>query len=79
MESWRSARLKERTVRMVKDLRQENPGDRTVISRVARQLGIGNESLGDWWGYRSFWSVPGWLRELPSTQFPLSPFNPSPL
>jgi transposase len=33
---------------MVKDLRQEDPGDRTVISRVARQLGIGDESLRAW-------------------------------
>jgi transposase len=42
------AELKERAVRMVKDLRQEDPGDRTVISRVARQLGIGDESLRAW-------------------------------
>jgi transposase-like protein len=40
--------LKERAVRMVKDLRQQDPGDRTVISRVARQLGIGDESLRAW-------------------------------
>jgi transposase-like protein len=33
---------------MVKDLRQQDPGDRTVISRVARQLGIGDESLRAW-------------------------------
>ena len=31
--------LKERAVRMVKDLRQQDPGDKAVISRVARQLG----------------------------------------
>ena len=35
-------------MRMVKDLRQQDPGDRTVISRVARQLGIGDESLRAW-------------------------------
>jgi transposase len=40
--------LKERAVRMVKDLRQQDSGDRTVISRVARQLGIGDESLRAW-------------------------------
>ena len=40
--------LKERAVRMVKDLRQQDPGDKTVISRVARQLGVGDESLRAW-------------------------------
>jgi transposase len=40
--------LKERAVRMVKDLRQQDPGDKAVISRVARQLGVGDESLGAW-------------------------------
>jgi len=40
--------LKERAVRMVKELRQQDPGDRAVISRVARQLGIGDESLRAW-------------------------------
>ena len=40
--------LKERAVRMVKELRQQDPGDRAVISRVARQLGVGDESLRAW-------------------------------
>ena len=33
---------------MVKDLRQQDPGDNAVISRVARQLGVGDESLRAW-------------------------------
>ncbi|MGO8824383.1 MAG: transposase [Acidimicrobiales bacterium] len=33
---------------MVKDLRQQDPGDKAVISRVARQLGVGDESLRAW-------------------------------
>jgi transposase len=40
--------LKERAVRMVKELRQQDPGDKAVISRVARQLGVGDESLRSW-------------------------------
>jgi transposase len=40
--------LKERAVRLVRELRLEDPGDHTVISRVARQLGIGSESLRLW-------------------------------
>ena len=40
--------LKERAVRLVKELRQQDPGDKSVISRVARQLGIGDESLRSW-------------------------------
>jgi transposase len=40
--------LKERAVRMVKDLRQQDPSDKAVISRVARQLGVGDESLRAW-------------------------------
>jgi transposase len=40
--------LKERAVRMVRELRQQDPGDRSVISRVARQLGVGDESLRSW-------------------------------
>jgi transposase len=42
------AELKERAVRMVLDLRQADPGDHGVIGRVARQLGVGNESLRLW-------------------------------
>jgi transposase len=37
--------LKERAVRMVLDLREQDPHDKTVISRVARQLEVGDESL----------------------------------
>jgi len=40
--------LKERAVRMVLDLREQDPHDKTVISRVARQLGVGDESLRAW-------------------------------
>jgi transposase len=40
--------LKERAVRMVIDLRQADPGDHGVIGRVARQLGVGTESLRLW-------------------------------
>lgn len=42
------AELKERAVRMVLELRREDPGDHGVINRVARQLGVGNESLRSW-------------------------------
>ena len=42
------AELKERAVRMVGELRQADPGDQGVISRVARQLGVGKESLRAW-------------------------------
>jgi transposase-like protein len=40
--------LKERAVRMVIDLQQADPRDKSVISRVARQLGVGHESLRQW-------------------------------
>ena len=40
--------LKERAVRMVREIRQQDPGDKAVISRVARQLGVGDESLRAW-------------------------------
>jgi transposase-like protein len=33
--------LKERAVRMIKELRQQDPGDKAVTLRVARQLGVG--------------------------------------
>ena len=33
---------------MVGELRREDPGDQAVISRVARQLGVGVESLRNW-------------------------------
>ncbi len=40
--------MKERSVRMVRDLQQADPNDKNVISRVARQLGVGTESLRTW-------------------------------
>ena len=40
--------LKERAVKMVQSLRREDPADNGVISRVARQLGVGVESLRQW-------------------------------
>jgi transposase len=40
--------LKERAVRMVQELRRADPGDTGVFSRVARQLGVGKESLRAW-------------------------------
>lgn len=40
--------LKERAVRMVTQLRREDPGDQGVINRVARQLDVGKESLRSW-------------------------------
>ena len=40
--------LKERGVRMVLDLQRADPQDKNVISRVARQLGVGSESLRTW-------------------------------
>jgi transposase len=40
--------LKERSVRMVHQLRRDDPGDQSVISRVARQLEVGKESLRAW-------------------------------
>jgi transposase len=33
---------------MVQELRRQDPGDHGVISRVARQLGVGTESLRTW-------------------------------
>ncbi|MHB1614176.1 MAG: hypothetical protein ACYCYA_07605 [Actinomycetes bacterium] len=37
--------LKERAVRMVRELLRQDTGDHGVISRVARQPGVGGESL----------------------------------
>jgi len=42
------AELKKRAVRMVRELQAADPGDQGVISRVARQLGVGKESLRAW-------------------------------
>ena len=40
--------LRDRAVKMVQELRAQDPRDKTVISRVARQLGGGDESLRSW-------------------------------
>ena len=40
--------IRERAVRMVHELRREDPGDHGVIARVARQLDVGKESLRSW-------------------------------
>jgi transposase len=40
--------LKERAVKLVLELRREDPGDVGVIPRVARRLGVGIESLRTW-------------------------------
>jgi transposase len=40
--------LKQRAVRMVCELREQDPADHTVVSRVARQLNVGAESLRSW-------------------------------
>jgi transposase-like protein len=40
--------LRERAVRMVMDLRAQDPHDKPVIPRVACQLGVGDESLRSW-------------------------------
>jgi transposase-like protein len=42
------AELKERGVRLVQELRRADPADHGVVSRVARQLGVGVESLRLW-------------------------------
>jgi transposase len=43
-----SAELKERAVRLVQEARRRDPGDKTAISRTARQFGVGTESLRLW-------------------------------
>jgi len=35
-------------VRMVRELRRDDPKDQGVVTRVARQLGVGTESLRQW-------------------------------
>ena len=40
--------LKERAVRLVHDARAADPSDHGVVARVARQLGVGQESLRSW-------------------------------
>jgi transposase len=43
-----SPEIKERGVRLVQEARRIDPSDRSVISRIARQLGCGAESLRCW-------------------------------
>lgn len=40
--------VKEQAVRLVLEARAEDPRDTTAVSRVARQLGVGQESLRGW-------------------------------
>ncbi len=40
--------LRQRAVKMVREIRSADPADRGVFSRVARQLGVGTESLRVW-------------------------------
>jgi len=40
--------IRQRAVRMVLELRREDPADHGVIARVARQLEVGQESLRAW-------------------------------
>jgi transposase len=40
--------LKDRAVRMVEELRRDDPRDQGIITRVARQLGVGADSLRAW-------------------------------
>ena len=40
--------LRERAIRLVQETRSEDPNDRSVISRVARQLGVHADSLRAW-------------------------------
>ena len=40
--------LRERATKMVLDLRAADPKDQGVITRVARQLGVGGDSLRGW-------------------------------
>lgn len=42
------AELRERAVRMVFELREQEPADRGVIGWVAKKLGIGDQSLRSW-------------------------------
>ena len=43
-----SPELRERAVKMALDLQRQDPNDHGVILRVARRLGVGNESLRLW-------------------------------
>ncbi len=42
------AEIKERGVRLVLEAKKLDPADRGAISRIARQLGVGSESLRTW-------------------------------
>lgn len=51
----------ERATEIVRDFRTEDPNDVSVISRVARQLGVGCQSLRNWakWAQADAGSRPG--------------------
>ena len=40
--------LKERAVRLVHEAREHDPSDLSIVGRIARQLGIGDQSLRNW-------------------------------
>ena len=40
--------LKQRAVRMVLEAREHDPQDQGCIARIARQLGVGDQSLRNW-------------------------------
>jgi len=40
--------LRERAVRMVLDAREQDPNDRGAIGRIAKKLGVGDQSLRNW-------------------------------
>ena len=40
--------LKERAVRMVIEAREHDPADQGIVGRIARQLGVGDQSLRNW-------------------------------
>jgi transposase-like protein len=40
--------VKERAVRMVLELKAQDPADHTITSRIARHVGVGAESLRNW-------------------------------
>ena len=54
METWENPQkryppeLKQRAVRMVLEAREHDPQDQGCIARIARQLGVGDQSLRNW-------------------------------
>jgi transposase len=40
--------LKEQALRLVFEAREHDPGDAGIVGRIARQLGIGDQSLRNW-------------------------------